>query len=342
MGLFSAKVPTKSMVPMCRQLATVYQAGIPIVRGLTLASKNARDKRSRQILQEMADSVQQGSTLAGAAKHHAKYLPPFFIELLRAGEQGGRLDVMLNDLAAYYEDRMRMQRQIMAGLAYPALQVTMAWFLGTFALGLVSKIDFGSQTRFDLMAYITSYLYFQAGAMVALTVGILICAALSRMGVFGWIYGWFTNRVWPINIVTRKFALARFFRSLALLIGSGMHIIPCIKSAAATTANPYIERELLRALPFVSEGSTLVEAFAPVRIMTPTAREMLHVGEQSGNLDGALMKVSEYHLAEANQAVKVASTVMGVLILVGIAALVGALIITFYSRLYGGMLDSIT
>lgn len=341
MGLFSAKIPTRSMVPMCRQLATAYHAGIPIVRGLLLASENARDKRSRQVLREMADSVREGSTLAGAAKRQEKYLPPFFIELLRAGEQGGRLDVMLNDLASYYEDRMRMQRQILIGLTYPALQVAMAWFLGTFALGLVSKIDFSSQVRFDLMQYIISYLYFQGGAMAVLAALILSCAALSRMGVFSWIYGWFTNHIWPINIVTRKFALARFFRSMALLIGSGMHIIPCIKSAAATTANPYIERELLRAVPFVSDGATLVEAFAPVRIMTPTAREMLLVGEQSGNLDGALMKVSEYHLAEANQAVKVASTVMGVLILVGIAALVGALIITFYSRLYGGMLDSI-
>jgi len=141
--------------------------------------------------------------------------------------------------------------------------------------------------------------------------------------------------------VTRKFGLARFFRSMSLLISSGLRIDHCIENSAAVVSNPYLEKDLLKALPGVRDGQTLVEAFSESRLLTPTAREMLYVGEESGSLDQTLRKVSEYHLAEATHAVQVATKILGVLIALIVGGLVGYIIITFYSRLYGGMLDDL-
>lgn len=339
MGLFSAKISTQEMVPLCRQLATTYDAGIPILRGLALLKENAQGKSSRDVLQSMSDRVTNGSTLGEAARANEKRLPGYFIELLSAGERSGQLAVMLRDLADYYEDQLVMRRSIMFSMLYPSFQLSAAWFMGTFALRLIGQLDFNGKTQFSFSTYLHEYAVFQGKAMMIFGLLVVAAVVLSRFGIFQWIWGWFATFVWPIKNVTRKFALARFFRSMSLLIGSGMPIRACIENSAAITSNPYIQRDLLKAVPFVSEGSTLVQAFAGSTTLTSMARQMLMVGEQSGNIEQALMKVSQYHLAEANHATKVAARVSNVLILLLIASLVGYIYITFFQTYYGKLMD---
>ncbi|MBI2432238.1 MAG: type II secretion system F family protein [Candidatus Hydrogenedentes bacterium] len=341
MGLLSPKLSTKSMVPICRQLATSYEAGIPILRGLELVGDNLKDKRASEVILHIKEDVRNGATLGGAARQQQRYLPPFFIALLEAGEKGGRLDVMLRDLAAYFEDRQVMMRKALGAMIYPGLQLGAAWFLGTFALGLVGQIDPMSTKPFSLEAYFMSYLLFQGKAMLVVAGLCVVAAALSYAGAFRWIWGWVANFVPPFRMVTRKFSLARFFRSMSLLVGSGMNMKSCIQNSAAITVNPYIEQDLLRAVPFVAEGATLVQAFGACKYLTPVSREMIAVGEHTGNLETSLHKVSEYHLQEAEHAVYVMTRVATVLIILGIGAVVGYVIISFYAKLYGSMLNAI-
>lgn len=340
MGLMTAEISAKHLVPLCRQMATSYDAGLPIIRTLEIMSDNAKDTRSKQVFRAMADDARNGATLGEAARRQQKYLPKFFIELLHSGELGGRLDVMLRDMADYYEDRLAMQRKIVGAMVYPALQLTAAWFLGTFALGLIGKINLDAREPFNLGNYFDDYLRFQGfavGVFALVVIGIIV---LSRLGMINWSWGLVLNYIWPLNNVTRKFGLARFFRSFSLLLGSGMNIQSCIANAAAISGNPYIERDLKTAIPRVAQGSSLVEAFAPCRSLTPVAREMLEVGEISGNLEQSLRKVSEYHLEEGRHAVNVASKIAGVLIVLAVGGIVGYIIISFYSK-YFSLLDSI-
>lgn len=340
MGIMTAEISAKHLVPLCRQMATSYDAGLPIIRTLELMSDNAKDRRAKQVFRDMAEDARSGATLGEAARRQQKYLPRFFIELLHSGELGGRLDVMLRDMAEYYEDRLDMQRKIAAAMVYPALQLTAAWFLGTFALGLIGQLNFEAGEAFNLGAYFEDYLLFQGiavGIFVLLLLGIVV---LSRLGLITWSWGLMLNYVWPLNTVNKKFSLARFFRSFSLLLGSGMNIKSCIANAAAIAGNPYIEKDLRKAIPRVAEGATLVEAFAPCRSLTPVAREMIEVGEQSGNLEQSLRKVSEYHLEEGRHAVAVASKIMGVLIVLAVGGTAGFIIISFYMQ-YFSMLDSI-
>ena len=341
MGVFSKEISAKHLAVLCRQLATSYDAGIPIVRSLDMARLHARDKQARTVLEGMSSAVMQGASLGEAANSQQPHLPQFLVELFRSGEQGGKLDVMLRDLADFYEDRVQMQRAVLLALVYPVLQLLAAWFLGTFALGLLSSLDLSGRTVFSLSGYLSKYAFFQVQAIFLAFLFMGFAVFLSRMGVLKWIVGWVTNTLWPLKKITHKFALSRFFRSLSLLIGSGMPIIRCIEQSAAATANPYIQRDLLQSVPLVKDGCTLVQAFSSSRTFTPMAREMLMVGEQSGKLEEALRKVSEYHLDEANAAVKAALVVLGILILIIVGAVVGGVVITFWSRFYGGMLDSI-
>jgi type IV pilus assembly protein PilC len=263
-------------------------------------------------------------------------LPEFFTEVIAAGEIGGRLDVMLKDLASYYEDQKVMQRSVIASMVYPAFQLGAAWFLGTFSLGLVSRMH---GRGFSLGGYFNQYLMFQAASMFTLFVLFWVMVALSRIGVFQHILGFVKNYVWPIRPISRKYALARFFRGMSLLIGAGLGMGECMKRSAALTMNPTMERDLLMGLPMVMNGGSLVEAFERSRCLSDVGRQMLLVGEKSGNLEGSLHKVAEWHFDEARSATRVAMTVMGVGILLALAGLVGFIVVTFYSRLYGGMLE---
>lgn len=341
MGIVSSQLSTKTLVPLCRQLATSYDAGIPILRSLEIMQSETRDGRTQQVLRSMSESIQNGSSLGDAARAQEKYLPPFFIELLASGELGGRLDIMLRDLAQYYEDHQALQRKIIGSLIYPCIQLTFAWFLGTFALRMLAALDPESIRNFDFVTFILAYLLFLAKAGVVLGGVVVVAIILARLGLLRYVWCWFTTFIWPMRGITRKFGLARFFRSMSLLIGSGMNIKSCIHNSAVVTGNPYMQKDLAGAIPHVADGATLAQAFGASRFLNATAREMLMVGEQSGALEKSLLKVSEYNYQDGAAALKKLTVFMGMLITLSIGCLVGYIVITFYADLYSGSLGSI-
>lgn len=125
------------------------------------------------------------------------------------------------------------------------------------------------------------------------------------------------------------------------MLSSGLNVVHSIKKSAEVTGNPYIERDLLQAIPHVQNGATLVEAFADSRLMTPLAREMLAIGEVSGKLDEQLNKAAQYHFNDANEALKRAVQILTYMMMTGIFLLVGALVVYFWVKLYGGMMDGL-
>ncbi len=339
MGMFSSQISTKALVPVCRQLATSYGGGIPILKSLTLVCENTNDKKIRGVFADIKDRIERGDTLADAARMQSRYLPPMFIELLATGEVGGRLDVTLKDLARYLEDRLAMNRTIVGKALYPAFQLTVAWFVGTFALGIVRQLSF--LHKFDLSGYMQRYAAFQLAVFLLVATAVVVLVALGRGGVLRWMWGYVATYVWPISPITLRFAQARFFRSLALLVASGVPITQAIQRAAGVCANPYVEQDFLRAIPLVKNGCTLVESFAPCQHLSRTAREMLLVGEESGQLEDSLHKVAEYQMEEALHAVNVATRVGEVLISLLVACAVGYIVISFYSNYYGRMFDEL-
>lgn len=287
--------------------------------------------------------IVRGASLADASRAEARIFPDLFVQVMAAGETGGRLDAMLRDLATHYEETHRMKRAVVNALIYPGLQLACAWFLGTFALGILKamgNLQSGSG-RFSMSGYLSNYVRFQAAAMFILAAVIVVCIALARTGRLRGAASLVKNRVWPLNQVTRKFAMARFYRGMALLIHAGLDIKKCIERSAAMTMNPVIERDLLRAVSVVSRGGSLVEAFTGSRYMSRVGREMLAVGEQSGDLDTALQKAAEYSFEEAQAAVKAAAKVFQVLITLFIGGVVAYFVISFYSNLYGSTLDNL-
>jgi type IV pilus assembly protein PilC len=346
MGLFSSQISTKKLVPLCRQLATADDAGIPILQSLELVARQTPDPKTREVLTQIRDNVRTGMSLAEAARTQSKYLPRFFIELLSTGERGGKLDVMLRELADYYEDRLELQRRTMAALTLPAIELAAAWVFGSFAIMIVNRLigmfkGRGASSQFDFTKFLHDYGMMQLKVAIGAAIVFAVCVVLSRLGVFKWITGFFSTFIWPVAPITRRFAMARFLRSMSLLVGSGLNIIRCVENSAAVMVNPYMERDFLKSIPFLNYGHSLYESFAPCRYMSTMSREMIHVGEQSGQLEASLRKAAEYNMEQASHAVQILLKVLTVLIIILVAGIVGTVIITFYSKLYGGMLDAI-
>ena len=329
------------MAPLCRELATTYNAGIPLLQALRLAADHVGALKTRQLLNRMEAAIQNGATLSHAARAEQKLLPDMFIEVISAGEMGGRLDELLRDLAAYYESITKMQRSVMAAMVYPALQVLCAWFLGTFSLGLVRHISPTATERLVLGDYVSAYAAFQFRALIVAAVCTAALIVLARLGMLRLPWALVKTVVFPLRHISNKFAMARFFRTLALLIGSGLNMRLCIERSAAVTLNPLIERDLLRAVPVIMRGGTLVEAFAGSRYINRVGQEMIAVGEQSGRLDETLRKVAEYHYDEAEAAVQAAARLLFVAMTLAVGVLVGAIIIYFYGSLYGSLLNDL-
>lgn len=339
MGLASPMIATKRMVPLCRQMATSYGAGIPILRTLELVAEVEKHKRTREVFERMHDGIRDGDTLAQACRKESKYLPPMFTECLASGEMGGRIATMLNDLAQYYEDRLAMRRTIIIKSLYPAFQLSMAWFLGSFALRIIPRLDMDK--TFNAWQYIAEYARFQVFSLLLFFTIVAVVFLFGQTRAFRRMWGAFATYLWPLRNITRRFARARFFRSLSLLVGSGLPIAYAIERAASTTLNPFIEKDLLAAVPRVAAGMTLSEAFAPCRFLTPQTREMIHVGEESGRIEDTLRKASDYQMEEAVHAVNVATRVGEVVIIIAVAIIIGWIVFSFYGRFYGGLMDEL-
>lgn len=345
MAILSKELSSKEMVPVCRQIATAYEAGIPIIDVLEKVGEQQKNSSVRRVLTTISDDLRHGDTLAEATNKQSESLSPLFVNLLANGEQSGKLDNMLNELADYYEDRLAMRRQVASALAYPMLLLVICWFLGSFSLGMVDVALDGLNGRgggvSGIKEYFAQYVSFQIRAMIIFGLVAAIGVVLSRMGALGWIVGMVTTFVWPLSVVTRKLSLARFFRSFSLMLSGGIGMVQCIQQSVRVVSNPYIAKDLMQAIPHVRRGSTLVEAFQNSRMLTPLSREMLSIGEQSGKLEYQLGKAAEYHMNEAQHAIKQAVTVFTTLIMLAVFTLIGGVVIYFYSSLYGGIADGL-
>jgi type IV pilus assembly protein PilC len=341
MGLLSSQLSSREMALLCRELATTYGAGIPLLQTLQLAADHSSSRKIRYMLERIGQSLRDGQSFDGAVRAESGLLPDMFIEIIHAAEIGGKLDELLEDLAAYYENVWKMVRSAQAAMVYPLLQLLSAWYLGTFSLGLVGRFNPFATERFVMREYLSSYFLFHIKALFIFALVAAILIALGRAGLLRMPWALFKNAIWPIRHISNKFSMARFFQTLGLLVGSGLNMQRCIERSAAVTMNPLIERDLLKAIPILMNGGTLVQAFSGCSYINRVGKEMIAVGEKSGRLDATLKKVAEYHYNEAQAAVNVATKLLFVATVLIVGVIIGAIVIYFYANMYGSLMTGI-
>ena len=340
---FGGKVKEKDLAVCTRQLATMIDAGLPLVQCLDTLASQQPNKRFQKILTEIRGDVEGGSTFATALKRHPTVFTPLYANMVEAGEAGGLLDIILNRLAVYIEKAMTLRRKVKGAMIYPSAIVVVAIavviFLLTFVIpvfagffeGAGVELPLPTQIVMALSRLVRTYLLAGIGLLIAGIVGIRFTYRTEKGrraidALFLWV---------PVfGPLFQKVAVARFTRTLGTLIASGVPILDGLDITAKTAGNKVVEEAIMRTRESIAEGKTIAAPLQSSGVFPPMVVQMISVGEQSGALDSMLEKIADFYDAEVDQAVANLTALIEPILMVFLGVVVGGMIVAMYLPIF--------
>lgn len=340
---FKSKVTNKDIVIFTRQFATMIDAGLPLVQCLDILSSQQQNQLFKTTLLDVKKSVEGGSTFADALKKHPKIFDALYANLVAAGEVGGILDTILNRLAVFMEKAEKLKGKVKGALTYPAVICAIAFIVVAVLLLYVVPIfqgmfaDFGSAlpapTQFvvNLSNGLRKYWYIFVGIIAGVIVSfkqfyntnkgrVIIDDVILKLPIFG--------------DLIRKTAVARFTRTMATMISSGVPILEALEIVAKTAGNKTIEAAIIKTKTALSQGKTLAEPLAETKVFPSMVVQMIAVGESTGALDTMLSKIADFYEEEVDQAVDTLMSLIEPILMVFLGVVVGGLVITMYLPIF--------
>jgi type IV pilus assembly protein PilC len=340
---FSESVSGRDIVIFTRQLATMIDAGLPIVQCLDVLAAQSPNKKLRNVVRSLKEEVESGSTFTDALRKHGKHFDDLYTNMVAAGEVGGILDSILNRLAGYMEKAMKLKAKIKGAMIYPTVIVTVAVTVTAVLLIFVIPVFaelFGSfgqalpaPTQFVINLSNFTIAYFKYMILILVAAGVAlrqfnkteagqlaIDSTLLQLPVFG--------------DLIRKTAVARFTRTLSTLVSSGVPILDALAITARTAGNKVVERAVLATRISISEGRTIAEPLEQSKVFPPMVCQMISVGESTGALDSMLNKIAEFYEEEVDNAVNNLTALMEPLIIVFLGVVIGGLVVAMYLPIF--------
>jgi len=338
------KISVKTIVVFTRQLATMIDAGLPLVQCLEILSTQEPDPQFKEILTAVKDSVEHGNTFADSLKKHPKTFDNLFVNLLAAGEMGGILDTILNRLADYTEKSMKLKARIKGAMKYPVTVLIIAilitagllWkvvptFAGMFKSLGDRPLPAMTQFMVDLSNNFLTYLpYIIGGIVVAITIYRLIRANETGQFITDKLY----TKLPIFGTLIIKASISKFTRTLGTLVASGVPILDAMEIVAKTSGNKVIEKGVLYARDRVAEGKTIAAPLMEQQLFPKMVIQMIAVGESTGALDVMLTKIADFYDDEVDEAVDGVTSMMEPLIMVLLGGLVGSVLIAMYMPIF--------
>jgi type IV pilus assembly protein PilC len=337
------KVPAKTLAVFTRQFSVMIDAGLPLVQCIEILANQQEHKTFQKILLQIRQDVEAGSTLADAMRRHPKAFDPLFVNMVAAGEAGGILDTILQRLSVYIEKAVKLKSQVRSAMIYPVAVIVIAAIvvavillkvIPTFAALFMSLgAELPLPTRIVIMAsnFLARYFIF-----FVIGVGLLIYG-LRRY------YATHSGRrvidglllKFPIlGPVFRKVAVARFCRTLATLISSGVPILESLDITARTAGNAIVEDAIYETRRSVEGGKTIVEPLKATNIFPNMVTQMIGVGEQTGALDAMLNKIADFYEDEVDAAVAGLVKLLEPILIFILGLVIGGIVIAMYLPMF--------
>ncbi|MBM4370070.1 MAG: type II secretion system F family protein [Deltaproteobacteria bacterium] len=337
-------VPVKTIVIFTRQMATMIDAGLPLVQCLEILATQEPHPGFQKILYNVKESVEQGNTFADSLKKHGKVFDTLFVNLVAAGEMGGILDTILNRLAAYTEKNMKLRARVKGAMKYPLTILTISFLITagllwkvvpTFA-GMFKSLgnrELPKMTKFmvSLSENFISWAPFIIGGIVAVIV--LFRLARRQERIHYWM-DWLLLRMPVFGTLVRKASIAKFTRTLGTLVSSGVPILDAMEIVAKTAGNLVVEEAVLYTRDRVAQGKTIAAPLMEKEIFPKMVIQMIAVGESTGALDIMLGKIADFYDDEVDAAVDGITSLMEPIILVILGGLVGSVLISMYMPIF--------
>ncbi|QIR36185.1 type II secretion system F family protein [Tolypothrix sp. PCC 7910] len=338
------KVSVKDKAVFSRQFAVLTNAGVAIVRSLGVLSEQCSNPKLKVALNDISNDVQSGTNLSDAMRKHPDCFDNLYVSMVQAGEIGGVLDDVLNRLAKLLEDVARLQNQIKAALSYPMVVGFLATsiFVGmtVFLIPIFAKIfkDIGielpplTQFLMDCSAILRSL---WSVVIIAVLVGLSIAyKQYYKTAVGKQTIDRISLKVPLFGDLIQKSSVARFSRTFGSLTRSGVPILTCLEIVRDTSGNQIVANAIDAARIEIQQGGMISVALQKDAVFPAMAIQMISIGEETGELDGMLMKVADFYEDEVEQAVKALTSVLEPLMIVVLGGMVGTILLAMYLPMF--------
>jgi type IV pilus assembly protein PilC len=333
------RVKPKVLMTFTRQLATLVDAGLPLLRGLRVLEKQERDGNLKKILAELATSIEGGSTFSEALAQHPKVFNRLFINMVKAGELGGVLEVVLKRLAEFSEKAMKIKGKVKAALFYPTAVMIVAVgimillmcfvvpkFKDVFA-GMGVKMPAFTLLVMAISDIIKNNILATGGALVVVVVMFLLFIK-TKFGRHLW--DKFKLVMPAIGPVISKVAISRFARTLGTLVSSGVPILQALNIVRETAGNVIIANAVIKVHESVKEGETITAPLEGSGVFPPMVISMVDVGEQTGALPEMLMRIADDYDEQVDNAVAAMTSLLEPFMIIFLAVIVGSIVIAMF------------
>ncbi len=342
----SKKVSIKDLSLYSRQLSVLIDAELPLIQSLNILSEQSKNKYFKQVIQEIREDVEAGSSLNQAKRKFPKVFDNLYCNLVASGEQSGSLDVMLKRLAEYLEKTVKLRAQVKQAMVYPVSVLSFSFIVIIFMMWKVVPVfanifvELGANLP-GLTAVIMVFSEFVQKNIVFLFLGILALIFLikySRQTTSGKkVFDKILLKLPLFGGLLLKVGLSRITRTLSTLIAGGVPMLECLKITSSTSGNVILEEQVIQARAMVSEGSSLTDAFKGVGKFPFMFVQLMGVGEATGTLDEMLAKLADFYDDEVESSVSTMLSVLEPMLLVFVGGMVGLIVIAMYLPIFSLM-----
>jgi general secretion pathway protein F len=317
---------------MTRQLATLIKAGIPLFESLNALIEQVEQESLKRALTAVREQVREGTSFATALEAHPAVFPPLYVNMVRAGEASGTLEAVLERLTSFMESQARLKGKVMAALAYPILMLIIgSTLISVLMIAVVPNVTAIFASMDQALPWYTALLIavsdFAAGywwLVLALGgLGIYLFRRWKRTvpGRLRW--DGFTLRIPVFGKLIQMLSVARFARTLATLLASGVALLPAMDIVRAVLGNAVLEKVVVEAIGSIREGQSIAEPLKRSGHFPPIVTHMIAIGEKSGQLEGMLESVSDAYDAAVETRVQLLTSLLEPLMIVVMGGAVG-------------------
>ncbi len=338
------KITTGDIAVFTRQLATMMNAGVPLVQAFDIVGRGHENPRMQELLLAIRNDIQGGTALTEALAKHPKHFGPLYVSLVGAGERSGALETLLDKIALYMEKSETLKSKIKKALTYPAAVIVVAVIVtGILLYFVVPQFQslfqgFGATLpAFTLLVIGLSHFTQHYWWLMLLGIGLLVAGftyANKNIPAFREKVHRYSLKIPVIGNVLRKAAVARYARTLATMFAAGVPLVDALDSVAGATGNVIYEQAVRQIRDQVATGQQLQSSMREVALFPHMAVQMIAIGEESGDLDAMASKVADYYEAEVDDMVDNLSSLLEPMIMVILGILVGGLVIAMYLPIF--------
>ena len=334
-------IKTKDLTVVTRQMAILLEAGLPLIRSLKTLSRQSKNPAIKKTLEEAAASVEGGATFSEALAQHPKSFDKLYLNMIRAGEAAGKLELILDRLALFMEKAAKIQGKVKSAMVYPIIVLCVAGIICSgLMIFIVPKFEkmFTELLEGEPLPWLTQVVVgigkFMSEQALIMVVGIVVLVILIKIILkipfLRFYIDWAKYNMPLFGPIVSKSAISKFGRTLGTLMGSGVPVLNSLTIVKETSGNEVVARAVVKVYEAVKEGEGMAPPLQATKIFPEMVISMIEVGEETGKLPEMLDKIADTYDEEVDNAVSALTSMIEPIMMVGLAVIVGGIVIALF------------